>query len=89
MTGFSRPRRRPTDTQRLLAALRRKTQHWVVQVLVVVVVVVVGQSSEAVLEAEERMVRNQGGPALAKNLIRKVPGITWGRQIVQHIAILV
>ena len=46
------------------------------------VVVVVGQSSEAVLEAEERMARNQGGPALAKNLIRKVPGITWGRQIV-------
>ena len=50
--------------------------------LVVVVVVVVGQSSEAVLEAEERMARNQGGPALAKNLIRKVPDITWGRQIV-------
>ena len=50
--------------------------------LVLVVVVVVGQSSEAVLEAEERMARNQGGPALAKNLIRKVPGITWGRQIV-------
>ena len=46
------------------------------------VVVVVGQSSEAVLEAEECMARNQGGPALAKNLIRKVPGITWGRHIV-------
>ena len=51
-----------------------------VQVLLVVVVV---QSSEAVLEAEERRARNQGGPALAKNLICKVPGITWHhRQIV-------